>query len=164
MPKKCSVCEHIQSKEINEALLDGQAYRIIAAQFGTSIASLQRHKEHLSTKMVIAPGAQDVAAANILLNQVKDLQQKSLDLLAKAEQAGDLKTALQGVREARGCLELLAKLEGQLAQEGTINITIAPEWLELRTTIMQVLEPYPEVRTRLVEALALREVQPEHAQ
>lgn len=153
MPRKCTICEHENKTEIDTALLEGEPYRHIAVRYGTSVGALQRHKEHLPIGMVKAQEAQETAAADSLLAQVKALQKKACSLLNKAEQAGDLRTALQGVREAKGCLELLAKLEGQLQQEGTINITLAPEWLELRAVIIQVLEPYPEAKTKLAEAL-----------
>jgi len=57
-----------------------------------------------------AQDARDVARGDSLLEQAKALQKKAQDLLTKAELAGDLRTALQGVREAKGCLELMAKL------------------------------------------------------
>ena len=100
-----------------------------------------------------AQEAQEVAQADNLLEQVQNLQAKALSILAKAEAAGDLRTALQGIREARSCLELLAKLQGELQQEGTVNITLAPEWLELRTVILQSLEPWPEARLAIAQAV-----------
>ncbi|MDJ1422566.1 MAG: hypothetical protein M5U10_11705 [Candidatus Methanoperedens sp.] len=112
-----------------------------------------RHKDHLPVELTKAQAAQEVAQADTLLDQVKQLQRKAWELLGKAEAAGDLRTALQGVREAKGCLELLAKLQGELQQEGTINITLAPEWLELRTVILHALEPFPEAKLRLAAAL-----------
>lgn len=157
MPRKCTICEHPRVDEINTALLDGVPLRDIAGQFSVSKTALHRHKGHIPAGLVKAQEAQEVARADSLLDQVTDLRDKALSILAKAEQAGDLKTALQGVREAKGCLELLAKLQGELAQEGTVNITISPQWLSLRTVILQALEPYPEARLKL--AAALREVE-----
>ena len=158
MPRKCTVCEHEKVEEINRLLLKGVSLRNIAKQYSVSAASLHRHKEgHLPAKLVKAREAQEVTKADSLLDQVIELRDKALSILAKAEQAGDLRTALQGVREAKGCLELLAKLQGELAQEGTVNITISPQWLSLRTVILQALEPYPEARLKL--AAALREVE-----
>ncbi len=153
MPRKCQVCEHEQKAEINRGLLEGDTYRKLSILYDISIGALQRHKAHMHVKMTKAQEAIDVAAADSLLSQVKELLSKTNDLLTRAEQAGDLRTALQGVREARGCLELLAKLEGQLAQEGSINIIFAPRWLELRTVILHALEPYPEAKLKLSEAL-----------
>jgi hypothetical protein len=43
------------------------------------------------------------------------LAEKAVGILANAQAAGDLRTALIAVREARGCLELIAKLNGELA-------------------------------------------------
>ena len=69
------------------------------------------------------------------------------------DRAGELRTALTGIREARACLELLAKLQGELQQEGTVNVVLAPQWLELRTVILQTLEPWPEARLALAQAV-----------
>ena len=154
MARKCVVCEHEKINEINEALLAGETYRNIAKRFSVSISSLSRHKnQHIPKAMTKAQEAQEVAQADNLLEQVQNLQAKELSILAKAEASGDLRTALQGIREARSCLELLAKLQGELQQEGTVNITLAPEWLELRTVILQSLEPWPEARLAIAQAV-----------
>jgi hypothetical protein len=76
-----------------------------------------------------------------------------MGILQKAEESGDLKTALLGIREARGCLELLAKVEGQLSDRPQINILINPEWIQLRTQIINSLEPYPEAKEAVINAL-----------
>lgn len=158
MPRKCSICEHPQAEEINTALLNGVSLRNIAERYSVSKTALHRHKEsHLPADLVKAKEAQEVAKADSLLDQVAELRDKALAILAKAEQAGDLRTALQGIKEARGCLELLAKLQGELQERTTVNVLINPQWLSLRTVILQTLEPYPEARLRLAEAL--REVE-----
>ena len=53
-----------------------------------------------------------------LLNQVRSLQGKALAILVQAEAAGGLRTALGAVREARGNLELLAKMLGLMNDKG----------------------------------------------
>ena len=50
-------------------------------------------------------------------------------------------------------IELLAKLLGELDERAQVNILIAPEWLTLRTAILKALEPYPEARLALAEAV-----------
>ncbi len=155
MPRTCSVCGHEKRAEINEALLADEPYRHIASRFGTSTGALQRHRaDHLPVHLVKAQDAAEVAHADNLLEQVKSLQARALTILGKAEQAGDLRTALTGVREARACLELLAKLSGELQQEGTVNVLVAPEWLTMRHTITMALEPYPQAREAVLEALS----------
>lgn len=50
-------------------------------------------------------------------------------------------------------LELLAKLDGKLQQEGTINITINPQWVEIRMVLLTALAPYPDARAAVAAAL-----------
>ena len=158
MPRKCTVCEHEKVEEINRLLLEGVSLRDLAGRYSVSKTALHRHKEsHLPAELTKAREAREIAKADSLLDQVTELRDKALSILDKAEQAGDLRTALQGVREAKGCLELLARLQGELQEQATVNVLINPQWLSLRTVILQTLEPYPEARLRLAEAL--REVE-----
>jgi hypothetical protein len=85
------------------------------------------------------------------------VQTKTLAILERAEKAGELRTALSAIREVRGNLELLAKLLGELRENPTVNLVVAPQWLTLRATILQVLEPYPDARNALCVALAREE-------
>src|SRR5690606_14632570 len=115
MPRRCTVCGHEKVEEINRLLLEGVSLRDLAGQYSISKTALHRHKkDHLPAKLVKAQEAREIAKADSLLDQVIELRDKALSILDKAEQAGDLRTALQGVREAKGCLELLARLQGEL--------------------------------------------------
>ncbi len=155
MPRVCSICSHEDREEINAALLAGQPYRSIAKRYEASESAVYRHKlEHLPVHLIKAQDAAEVARADTLLEQVKSLQARALTILDKAEASGDLRTALSAIREARGNLELLAKLLGELQQEGTVNVLVAPEWLSIRSTIVTVLEPYPQAREAVLGALS----------
>jgi len=90
---------------------------------------------------------------NDTLAEVRDLKVKAVKILDTAEGAGDLKTALLGIREARGCLELMFKAEGRIQERPQVNILINPQWIELRTLIVKALEPYPEAKRAVVNAL-----------
>jgi len=157
MPRKCTICEHPKVEEINKALLETQNIAKITKQYGVNYHALYRHKDHIPAILTQAQEAQEVAKADSLLAQVTELRDKALSILDKAEQAGDLRTALQGVREAKGCLELLARLQGELQEQTTVNILINPQWLSLRTVILEALDGYPEARQAV--ARALREVE-----
>jgi hypothetical protein len=141
MPRSCTVCAHPEVEAINQALVAGEASRKIAARYGSlSRPAVQRHGEnHLPAKLVMAEKAAEVAQADSLLEQVRDLQGRALSILDAAEVAGDLRTALSAIREARGNLELLAKLLGELDERPTVNLLISPEWLELRAVIVAAL-------------------------
>jgi hypothetical protein len=73
--------------------------------------------------------------------------------LQKAEAAGDLRTALLGIREARSCIELLAEMEGEINRNPQINILVAPEWLAVRAVLLRALQAYPEARQAVAAAL-----------
>jgi hypothetical protein len=96
---------------------------------------------------------EEVAQADDLLDQVRDLQAHALDILERAEKAGDLRTALAAISQARGNLELLGKLAGELDERPMVNLNFSAEWLELRAVIVGALEPHPEARGAVLRAL-----------
>jgi hypothetical protein len=155
MPRKCTVCTHPDREAIDKDLVSGEAFRGLAAKYRVSEDALMRHNAgHIAPALVLAQQAVAVAQADDLLSQVRDLQTKALSILATAEKAGDLRTALQAIAQARQNLELLARLLGELQQQApTVNITLTPEWVQLRTTILLALEPYMDARLAVVEAL-----------
>jgi len=129
MPQKCSVCTHEKRQEIDQALINGDSFRYVSQRFSVSTAALHRHRHggHIAKTLVKAQNAREVAAADNLLDQVRQLQNIALGIVVKAANKGDLKTALMGIREARGCLDLLAKLQGDLPQEGeALRVVLDP--------------------------------------
>jgi hypothetical protein len=102
----------------------------------------------------MAEKAGEVAEAGDLLEGVRDLQRRAYAILDRAEEAGELRTALSAVREARGNLELLAKLLGELDERPVVNLNVSPEWLELRTVIVGALDAHPDARGAVLRALS----------
>jgi hypothetical protein len=155
VPRICTICSHPQRDEIDRLLVAADASNLgISSLFGVSESALRRHKSrHMPAALARAHAAEVVANADDLLAHVGELHAKARDLLGKAETAGDLKTALQGVREARGCLELLGRLMGELQDGQTINVLILPEWVSIRSVLVESLALYPEARTAVAGAL-----------
>jgi transposase-like protein len=154
MPRPCQVCTHDQREANDRALVRPDASAAaVARQFGLHERAMRRHVEkHLLKAMAYSPTAREVAHADDLLSQVKALRTKAISLLVKAEQAGDIRTALAGVREARATLELLLRLEGELPDQ-QINIVLSPEWSQLRAVILAAVSPYPDARTAIIAAI-----------
>jgi hypothetical protein len=123
MPPQCKVCSHESQAEIDRLLLAGTSLRAIAQQHGTSATALHRHKKHIAKVLVVAHEAAVIVKADTLLDQVKTLLSQAERLTQRAEQAGSLDTALRGIAQVRGVLELLGEVSGQLAGKGT-NIAI----------------------------------------
>src|SRR4051812_11771148 len=115
MARTCTVCRHPDRPVIDQALINHRPFRSIAVQFSTSKSALIRHyDDHLPEALTKARAAEEMAQADDLLEQVKGLRDKAHSIVLTAEQAGDLRTALMGVRETRACLELLLEIEGEL--------------------------------------------------
>lgn len=155
MNPHCTVCHHPQREAIDMALLVGVPVRDVASRAvpRLSKSAVQRHKAHIATTLTHAHAAAEALRADDLLAQVRDLQSRALTILERAEEAGDLRTALQAIREARGNLELLARMLGEL-QEGTeVNVLVAPEWVAVRQVVVEALGPYPAARQAVVTAL-----------
>ena len=154
MPRRCTVCDHPERHSIDEALVTGAPYRSVAKRFALSESAVYRHKtEHLPAYLLKAKEVEEVARADNLLEQVRSLQVHALDILEHAEKTGDLRTALAAISQARGNLELLGKLAGELDERPVVNLNVAPEWLELRAVIVGALEPHPAAHGAVLRAL-----------
>jgi transposase-like protein len=154
MPRRCTVCDHPKRHSIGETLVSGAPYRSVAKRFGLSESAVYRHKvEHLPTHLLKAKEVEETTRADDLLEQVKDLQVHALDILERAEKTGDLRTALAAISQARGNLELLGKLAGELDERPIVNLNVSPEWLELRAVIVGALEPHPAAHRAILRAL-----------
>jgi hypothetical protein len=153
MPRKCTVCEHPKRAEIDTALADSATrLRGIARTHHLSEDAVFRHKTaHLPATLSKAHEAEEASRADDLLRQVKALQGKTLSLLLKAEAAGELRTALAAIREARGNLELLAKLAGELDERPVVNVVLIDP--RVRDAIVRALAPYGEARLAVANAL-----------
>ena len=109
---------------------------------------------HIPAELVKAQGAAKVIQADNLLVQVTDLRDRAIGILDTAVATDDLRVALGAIREARGCLELLGKLAGQLQDGPTVNVFLSPEWQTVQVAILQALAPHPGARLAVAAALA----------
>ncbi len=154
MPRKCTICHHPNRDDIDQALVRREPFRHIAAHHEVSTGALVRHSDdHLTATLLQAQDAADVAHADNILGEVLDLRNHALGILDKAEKADDLRTACSAIREARSCIELLAKVAGTLQDAPTINVFLSPEWKTVQVAILQALLPHPDARQAVVAAL-----------
>ena len=154
MPRRCTVCDHPERHSIDEALVTGAPYRSVAKRFERSESAVYRHKtEHLPAHLLKAKEVEEAARADDLVDQVRNLQAHALDILERAEKAGDLRTALAAISQARGNLELLGKLAGEIDERPVVTLNVSPEWLGLRAVIVGALEPHPAAHRAVVRAL-----------
>ena len=169
MPRACSVCVHEQRDAINQALVSGESAPAVVARYSTlrqpfGRMAVWRHRdEHLPASLAKAQEAASVAQADDLLAQVRMLQSRALGILDTAEATGQLMPALAAIREARGCLELLAKLLGELSDAPQVNLIMAPQWGRLVAGLRDVLAPHPAILAQVSAHLLTMELEDEEA-
>jgi hypothetical protein len=116
-PRRCSICSHADRESINKAIVAQEPFRNIARRFDTSLSAVYRHhKAHLPKTLVKAAEAREVVHGEDLLGQPLTLRDKTMSILNQAEATGDLRVALYAIKEARGCLELVGKVTGELIE------------------------------------------------
>jgi hypothetical protein len=117
---------------------DPAIIRHIASRTGTSTAALQRHKDHLPEQLSKTHEAKELVRSGSLMADVAMAHDRSERLYCSAEEileraleSQDLKTALQAVRcavdvmgEARNYLQLRGQLTGELKEDGVTPVTV----------------------------------------
>src|SRR5262252_8405998 len=117
----CTVCTHAERAAIDMLLVNRTAASGIAAKYRVSQDALDRHRgRHLPKLLAQSHQAEQTAQADDLVTQVKALRGKSVSILMAAERAGDLRTALVGIRTALACLTLLAEVERAIDRRPTV--------------------------------------------
>ena len=91
MARKCTICHHVDREDIDVALVSGDPFRHIAAQFDVSTTALQRHKRtHIPQSLMKAVEAQELVRADDLFAHVSALRKRTLTILEEAENGGDI--------------------------------------------------------------------------
>jgi len=123
MAGRCSVCRHPDLAEIDAALVEGQSSQKIVAHYGSlSRPAVQRHKErHLPEKLVRAKQVRDLTEAGELLSRVLSVEQRARRLSIRAEDEGDIKTALQGIDRVLRSLTLQGNLKERWETEAMLE-------------------------------------------
>ena len=94
-----------------------------------------------------------MAESTDLLARIESLQERTLELLHRAEQEGELRVALAGVREARQNLELIGRLTKELDEQPNLNILVSQQWIEMRGVLVSALSAFPEAKQAVAAKL-----------
>lgn len=153
MPRPCTICTHPTRAAIDQALVGGESAPKLAAKYRVSDDALTRHRAHIPPALAKAQGVAETRQALDVVVQLRAINAATLAILKAARDADDHKLALLAIDRVQRQIELQARLLGELDDRPQINILVNPQWIELRATILQALQPYPEARDALAEAL-----------
>lgn len=166
MGRKSKIEAHPQSEEIIKRLAGGEKYSEIVRDFpgltwdDLNYYASKKLPDLLAKSKDLKALADEIEQADIhrgdsYLQLIIGLQKKALDALEQQNAQEDPKSWAMVSREARGYLELLGKALDRIRDtpQTQVNILVNPEWISLRSTIIAALEPYPEARMAVVNAI-----------
>ena len=165
----CHTCQHPRRAEIELALAKRQPLRFLADKFGLSIYTLHRHrKAHMPPQLKSAllavgkPSDIDLDAlrkteSEGLLQTLVVQRGRLFGLLDQAEESGDVRATVSVHKAINDNLTSVAKLLGEISTHSTVvtnNLTISPEYLALRASLVQALRKHPEALKAIRGVLA----------
>ncbi|HWK96174.1 MAG TPA: hypothetical protein VNR39_12200 [Pseudolabrys sp.] len=169
---KCAVCSHKHKHLIDYALVQGKPLRVIAEEFDVSFYSVGRHsRRHLGPAQRAAimtkqrPDAVDVdkmrdKEASGLLASVLAHRVRLEAIAERAHTLDDLRAATAAEAAVATNLALTAKLLGQLVQRVDVrhsNLMLTPDYLKLRSGLIEALRPFPDAGRAVAAMLARME-------
>jgi len=122
MPRTCLACSSPDRSAIEKSLVSGEPLRNIAKRVSISPAGLLRHKSHVARSIVKASERREEQLGDNLLDEMRRVQQKAWELLAKTESEGDHRASIVALREVRECLESLGQMLGKAANGSPVTL------------------------------------------
>lgn len=162
MSRVCTICSSPRRDRIDSELAGGESPAGIARRHRLSEDALRRHKtNHLSpalAKVAVERYGNETArtAFESVVDRVESLVVRLEVLLSIAEEKKALTGGSNVARELRQCLELIARLRGELDDRPvvtTVNVLATPEFAAAVTAILSATEAYPEARIAIADRL-----------
>ena len=176
---QCQCCAHPRRPELDRDVMRGTSIRAVARKYGLKDDAVHRHaKNHLTEEMrreiaveLKRDRAQAVATElndeRLDLASTYDALARRVErLISKAEQEGNDGLALASMEGLRKVLSDIAKMQGKLAQQLTIQVSLmeSREWIELRAILEPIFREHPAAGAMFLEQARRRRLSIAHAQ
>ncbi len=150
---------------IKDIVLSRRSLSDIARRIGCNYSTVQRYRddkitEEMRREILARERIQRIEADTEIVNQdrldvamtFESLAKRVERLISKAEQNEDDAFALAAMEGLRRVLRDIAQVQGKLAQNLTVNVTLAEskEWVTLRGILQDVCEEVPAAREPLL--------------
>jgi hypothetical protein len=109
MSRTCLACSSSEREDIDKALVAREQLRNIAKRVSISPAGLLRHKAHLSQAILRESERREERIGDSLVEEMRRVQRKAWEMLARTESEGDHTGAIVALREVREWLECSAR-------------------------------------------------------
>lgn len=157
----CIICHRSDRERIEHDLAQGKSLREVGRAYGIDHSAVFRHKRDHTANEIAQVNRQDKERGSALarLETLYDTAEKLLRKALKGD--ASVNAQVQVVKEVRACLELIAKMTGELNERPqTVNLMMAPEWLQVRAALFEALNPYPEALNAVAARLGTLEDKP----
>lgn len=116
MGMPCSICSHERHGEIDQAIIANEPIAQIARKFGVSRPAINRHREaHLPVTLAAARDTLDTSIDDNIFDRLVKKRKRADSIAHQAHEAGNFRTAVAALAEARKCEELEARARGEFA-------------------------------------------------
>ncbi len=156
----CIICHRPDRERIEHDIAQGKSLRDVGRAYDIQHSAVFRHKrDHTPNQIATLSGAHDGHDKKTALARLEALYTTAEKLLKKAlNNDTSVNGQVQVVKEVRSCLELIAKMTGELNERPqTVNLMLAPEWLSVRAALFEALIPYPEALNAVAASLGASE-------
>jgi hypothetical protein len=158
--RPCTVCKHPKRKAIDADLASlGVSLRAIASRYDIDKTTVMRHRDGCLGRAIQAAIAsrevvRQAETGETALQRVENLTTDALTILREAKEAGKPAMALAAIDRALSCVNLIAKLTGELDERPTTNVLVtSPEWLAVQGRLIAALRPFPDAAAAVRAAL-----------
>jgi hypothetical protein len=165
---QCSICRHPARAELETGMVRGVAVPALARRFACSEDALRRHKANHITQTQKAAILAGPELEGVDLSKLREVEERSSlanlhairhrlwAALDYAEQHGDVNQIARVTAQLHKNAELGQLMVGGL-HTGTTNITnnilISAEYINLRMSLVKVLQGFPEAARAVAEVL-----------
>lgn len=163
---RCLCCSHRERPAIDLALSRGVSAHAVGRRYGVGKDSAHRHfanhvPPQLRAKLLAGPDLdidldrlRETESQSLLMN-LASLRARLFASLDLAEENGDGHMLAQLSGQLHRNIELVGKLVGELntGNTSTVNIMLAPMYLELRHALFAALAPFGDARLAVAAAI-----------
>lgn len=179
MARVCQCCAHPRVDDLNRDLVRGGISKnAVGRKYGLDPDAVHRHaRNHLSEEMrreiaveIKRDRAQAVATElndeRLDVGSTYDALARRVErLITKAEEEDNDSLALASMEGLRRVLRDIATMQGKLAQQLTVQVTLneSKEWLELRAILEPIFRAHPEAGQMFLDQVRRRRLSIAHA-
>ena len=166
---RCTVCQHPERVRIELLIASGASRRAIGRKYKLNLHAVCNHwNKHVSearqAALKVGPVEREALAARLseesqsVLDHFRVVRAGLYSLFDAAVTAGDSNGGAMLAARLIRCLEAIARITGELAssplvQQTTNNVFVLPQFATLQAALIRALQPHPEARAAVIQAL-----------